>query len=126
MRSSSRARARPAAPDAGRPPGDRLSAMMAARAEAASPRRRAACRAQRARGHHDVVVRVVVRRERVARAAEALDQRVDGAGRPRRRALEQHVLEVVGETELALVLITAADAYPELRRDDFSRAVLLR
>jgi hypothetical protein len=75
--------------------------------------------------HLEVVVRRVARGKRVARPAEALDHRVDRAGRPRRRALEQHVLDVVSRAELAGGLVASAHAHPELERDDVACAMLL-
>src|SRR5438034_511011 len=47
------------------------------------------------------------------------------AGWPRRRALEEHVLEVVRQPELGRRLVAPAHAQPELHRHDVARAVLL-
>ena len=81
--------------------------------------------AQMLDGHHEVVVRRIVRRVGIARSAEALDHRVDRARWAGRRPLEQHVLDVVGQAELVGGLVAAAHPHPELERDDVARAMLL-
>ena len=47
--------------------------------------------------HLDVVAGVLLRGERVELAADRVDRLRDVLGRPRRRALEQHVLDEVGD-----------------------------
>jgi hypothetical protein len=74
---------------------------------------------------HDVVVGVVVRGEGVALPAQPLDETVDRAGWSGRRALEEHVLEVVGEPELVRGLVAAARPQPELERHHLAGAVLV-
>ncbi len=72
-----------------------------------------------------VEVGVVVRGESIARSAQTFDERVDRARGPRRRALEEHVLEVVRESELVGRLVAPAHAHPELERHHVAGAVLL-
>ena len=47
--------------------------------------------------HLDVVAGVFLRGERVELAADRIDRLRDVLGRPRRRALEQHVLDKMGD-----------------------------
>ena len=81
--------------------------------------------AQAREGDDEVVMREVVRRERVAVAAEAFDLGVDRPRWPRRRSLEEHVLEIVREPQLGGRLVASAHAQPELHGDDVTGAVLL-
>ena len=65
-----------------------------------------------ARGQQQVEVGEVVGGEGVVLTPDALHHPVDGAGRTRRRPLEEHVLEVVREAELRRGFVAAAGAYP--------------
>jgi hypothetical protein len=57
--------------------------------------------------------------------SDAFDVAVDEALRARGRALEEHVLEIVRQTELARGLVPSPGSYPELDGDDFTGGILL-
>ena len=68
---------------------------------------------------------VVPRRARVDATAHALHFPIDEARRPGRGALEEHVLEIVGQPQLARALVPGPRLHPELQRDDVAGAMLL-
>jgi hypothetical protein len=78
----------------------------------------------RDRQHH-VVVGVIERGTSVHAPAHALHFAVDEPRRPGGRSLEEHVLEIMGEAELARGLVASTGAHPELQRGHVARAVLL-
>ena len=78
-----------------------------------------------ARRQDRVIEGVVPRRPGVDTSADSLDLALDEPCRARRRTLEEHVLEIVGQPQLARALVPRARLHPELQRDDVAGAMLL-
>jgi len=78
-----------------------------------------------ARRQDRVIEGVVPRRPGVDTSADSLDLPLDESRRPCGRALEEHVLEIVGQPQLARALVPGPRLHPELQRDDVAGAMLL-
>ncbi len=72
---------------------------------------------------HDVEVRPVLRGRRVHLAPEPGDRLVDHAGSPRRRPLEEEVLDEVRQARLVRALVAGPRPHPELHGGDVRRVV---
>ena len=67
--------------------------------------------------HLDVVARVFLGGERVHLAADGVDRLGDVLGAPGRRALEEHVLDEMGDAALLLRLVARAARQPDADAD---------